>query len=481
MMREYARLRGLRRALIPVPVLTPRLSGLWLGLVTPAQARIGRELVEGLRNPTVVRSSAARDTFGIRPMPLREAFTRAIDEDAAVRCKIDARLVVVDAPPAQAFGPIRRIGGAEGWYFGDPLWQLRSWLDRCVGGSGMPRYRRDPEICAIGDVIDGWRVESYEHDRLLRLAAGLRLPGRGWLEYRVAPLGDGARSVISQTAIFDPRGVTGRLYWYGVLPLHALMFRGLLRQIARRATPAAAQSPLSTVAYCSIAGAPAAEVFGWHEALNRVAAALFRPVLTVAFAHRHRIVRASVGRAHAPVARWAAAVVLVAAAALLPAAARAQRGAPVRTVSLVDLDRYAGDWFEIARFPNRFQRQCVGDVRASYARRADGRLDVVNRCRTANGQTEARGVARIVDEETFARLKVRFAPAWLSFLPFVWGDYWIIALAPDYSWAVVGDPGRDYLWILARVPHLDEQSMALARTAARDNGFDIERLVPTPQ
>jgi apolipoprotein D and lipocalin family protein len=153
----------------------------------------------------------------------------------------------------------------------------------------------------------------------------------------------------------------------------------------------------------------------------------------------------------------------------------------VRTVASVDLDRYVGDWFEIARFPNRFQRQCVGDVRASYARRPDGRIDVVNRCRTAEGQTEARGVARLVDGQTGARLKVRFAPAWLSWLPAVWGDYWIIGLGPDYSWAVVGDPGREYLWILARARRLDGDAMAAARTAARDNGFDIGRLVATPQ
>jgi apolipoprotein D and lipocalin family protein len=170
---------------------------------------------------------------------------------------------------------------------------------------------------------------------------------------------------------------------------------------------------------------------------------------------------------------------LAAAMTLQAAAAHAQT--PVRTVSFVDLDRYLGDWFEIARFPTRFQRQCVGDVRATYARRADGRLDVVNRCRTAQGETEARGVARIVDERTFAKLKVRFAPAWLSWLPMVWGDYWIIGLAPDYSWAVVGDPGREYLWILARASRLDDESTAAARAAARDNGFDVRRLVPTSQ
>jgi apolipoprotein D and lipocalin family protein len=179
--------------------------------------------------------------------------------------------------------------------------------------------------------------------------------------------------------------------------------------------------------------------------------------------------------------RWAPAAALAAVVTLQPAGAHAQPPAPVRAVPLVDIDRYLGDWFEIARLPNRFQRTCVGDVRATYARRPDGRLDVVNRCRTAEGETEARGVARIVDERTYAKLKVRFAPAWLSRLPMVWGDYWIIGLAPDYSWSVVGEPGRNYLWILARAPRLDDESIAAARLAARTNGYDVERLVPTPQ
>jgi apolipoprotein D and lipocalin family protein len=207
--------------------------------------------------------------------------------------------------------------------------------------------------------------------------------------------------------------------------------------------------------------------------------AVIRSVLTVAFAHRHRVVRASVGGARRPAARrWAtAAVALAAAVALQATAAAAQTAVPPRTVPFVDLDRYAGDWFEIARLPNRFQRQCVGDVRASYARRADGRLDVVNQCRTDDGRIQARGIARVVDDRTFARLKVRFAPAWLAFLPFVWGDYWIIGLAEDYSWAVVGSPDREYLWILARTPRLDDESAAAARGIARANGFDVERLI----
>jgi apolipoprotein D and lipocalin family protein len=157
-----------------------------------------------------------------------------------------------------------------------------------------------------------------------------------------------------------------------------------------------------------------------------------------------------------------------------------QNTPPVQTVASVDLHRYAGDWFELARFPNRFQRQCAGDVQASYSRRDDGRIDVVNRCRAEDGRvTEARGVARVEDPRTFAKLKVRFAPAVLSFLPFVWGDYWIIGLADDYSWAVVGSPDRQYLWILARTPAIDAARYAAAIEAARANGFDVERLIET--
>jgi apolipoprotein D and lipocalin family protein len=155
------------------------------------------------------------------------------------------------------------------------------------------------------------------------------------------------------------------------------------------------------------------------------------------------------------------------------------RAEAVRTVDRVDLDRYAGEWFEIARFPNRFQNACVSDVRARYSRRSDGRIDVVNRCRSAEGMTEAKGVARVVDARSSAKLKVRFAPAALSFLPFVWGDYWILGLADDYSWAVVGSPDRKYLWILSRTPALPAASYAAALAAARSNGFDVDRLQTT--
>jgi apolipoprotein D and lipocalin family protein len=173
---------------------------------------------------------------------------------------------------------------------------------------------------------------------------------------------------------------------------------------------------------------------------------------------------------------------IVVLAVLMVAPIEGQKPGPVRTVDTVDLDRYIGDWFEIARFANRFQRTCVGDVQARYARRYDRHIDVINRCRTADGGLiEAHGIARVVDPRTSAKLKVRFAPAMLSFLPWVWGDYWIVGLASDFSWAVVGSPDRKYLWILARTPSLNTARFASAVADAQANGFDVERLMKTAQ
>ena len=235
MMREYATLRGLRRLLLPVPVLTPHLSGLWLALVTPSQARIGRALVEGLKNSTVVRSPDAREWFSIAPTPLRAALETAIADGAPTRLRIDTRSTIVAVPPARAFAPIRKIGGASGWYFLNLLWRVRGWMDDRAGGVGMRRGRRDPDLCGTGDVIDGWTVEAFEPDRRLRLSSDWKLPGRGWLEFEVTPEGNGEQSRIRQTATFDPRGLLGRAYWIALIPLHSLLFRGLLQRIAQRA------------------------------------------------------------------------------------------------------------------------------------------------------------------------------------------------------------------------------------------------------
>ena len=153
---------------------------------------------------------------------------------------------------------------------------------------------------------------------------------------------------------------------------------------------------------------------------------------------------------------------------------------PLKTVMVVDLDRYAGVWYEIARYPNNFQAQCSGDVSAEYEKRADGKITVINRCKKKNGTYEqAEGVARVVENAGNAVLKVRFAPAWLSWLPMVWGDYWIIALSPDYAWAVVGEPKREYLWILSRTKTMPEDAYRMAVQHATAQGFKADRLIKT--
>jgi uncharacterized protein YbjT (DUF2867 family) len=257
-MRVYARCRGLRIRMIPVPVLTPYLSSLWLGLITPLYARIGRKLIESIVHSTVVRDARALKAFDIQPMGIEAAISRALaNEDkafaetrwsdalsssgelpdrAGVRFGtrlVDSRTVKIDRPPAIAFQPIQRIGGDTGWYACNWLWHLRGALDLLVGGVGMRRGRAHAENLRVGDTVDFWRVEAYEPDHRLRLVAEMKLPGRAWLEFEVT--GDEKSSTITQTAIYDPIGLFGRLYWYAVCPLHHFVFSGMLRNIAAAA------------------------------------------------------------------------------------------------------------------------------------------------------------------------------------------------------------------------------------------------------
>jgi uncharacterized protein YbjT (DUF2867 family) len=253
-MREYARQRGLHRLMIPVPVLSPRISSLWLGLVTPLYARVGRKLIEGVRNPTVVEDDSALESFTVRPRGMSESIRRALaNEDrefASTRWSdangykkrrprrfgrrfVDSQSVRTDVPPDAAFEPVRRIGGDVGWYYGDALWRVRGFLDRLVGGPGLRRGRRDPVDLRPGDALDFWRVEAFEPDRLLRLRAEMRLPGRAWLQFEAKP--DNGGSILTQTAVFDPTGLAGVAYWYALFPIHAAMFRRMLRNVARAA------------------------------------------------------------------------------------------------------------------------------------------------------------------------------------------------------------------------------------------------------
>jgi apolipoprotein D and lipocalin family protein len=158
------------------------------------------------------------------------------------------------------------------------------------------------------------------------------------------------------------------------------------------------------------------------------------------------------------------------------------RAKELSTEASVDLNRYAGRWYEIARYPNRFQKQCAGNTTADYKLLPNGRIEVINQCRESDGSAKAvKGEAKIIDKTTNSKLKVRFAPSFISFLPFVWGDYWIIDLGPDYEYSVVGDPGRKYFWILAREPRLDDKTYTGILERAAANGFDPSKVVKTPQ
>lgn len=257
LMQEYARQRGLTRWMIPVPVLTPHLSSLWLGLVTPLYARVGRKLIESLRYPSVVHDPRGMSTFSVMPRGVSEAIARALSqEDAAFAATrwsdavsssllkpgkprrfgnriVDSRAVPVQAPAEATFAAVTRIGGKTGWYYADFLWQLRGALDILVGGIGLRRGRRDPAQLRPGDALDFWRVDAVEAARRLRLRAEMKLPGRAWLEFEITPKDSGCE--LRQTAIFDPVGLAGLLYWWVLYPVHVVIFRGMLRRIATTA------------------------------------------------------------------------------------------------------------------------------------------------------------------------------------------------------------------------------------------------------
>lgn len=261
MFRIYAKVRGLNRTLVNVPVLTPRLSSHWVGLVTPISNTLARPLIEGLDNEvTVDHPEKTRELFpDVRPISyeaaVRLAMRRTSSGDipsvwnsalSSLPSEMDrtqmletteglfkeTRQLTVDAAPETTFGVIKRLGGRTGWLYGNTLWRLRGVVDQLMGGVGFRKGRRSDTDLRVGDTVDFWRVEALDEGCLLRLRAEMKLPGRAWLQFEVVPDAESTR--IIQTTFFEPKGLAGTLYWYAVALPHRFLFAGMLDALAER-------------------------------------------------------------------------------------------------------------------------------------------------------------------------------------------------------------------------------------------------------
>lgn len=269
-----------RRIIIPVPVLTPRLSSGWISLITPVSYRIARPLADGLRNRVVVTSDLVQRLMPHRPLSSTEAIRQAIQQvrgnDVSTRWSVagpvagdpdwaggkvftDARTIEVDANPAAVFAAVCRVGGGHGWYAGDLLWRLRGWMDTLAGGPGLRRGRRLPDRIEFGETLDFWRVVGIDRNRSLTLLAEMKLPGEARLNFSLEPVlarTGGTSTRLTMTAKFRPKGVLGLLYWYAVLPLHNLVFGGMLRGIKRAAEDGAIDETAPQNVRAADGGAP---------------------------------------------------------------------------------------------------------------------------------------------------------------------------------------------------------------------------------
>jgi uncharacterized protein YbjT (DUF2867 family) len=260
MLMGYAKERGLKRLLVRTPVYAPRLSAYWVHMVTPIHWRVVLPLIEGLRLRLVVRQAAARDIFPqIKPLDFQTAVHLAVGRVQRDNIEtswadslsstmgslqpyhltveegmmIERRQVLLNVPAASVFRAYTGLGGERGWLFMDWAWVLRGWLDKAFGGVGLRRGRRHPDDLRTGEALDFWRVEEVEQDRLLRLRAEMRVPGKAWLEFR--SIDQQEKTLLTVVAYFAPRGLWGTLYWYLMWPFHKFIFDGLTRRVASRA------------------------------------------------------------------------------------------------------------------------------------------------------------------------------------------------------------------------------------------------------
>lgn len=263
LMKTYAKVRGLKRLWIPIPLLTPRLSSYWLRLVTPLPTSVARLLIEGLRSEVIVRDTLARDLFpkiqlldcrgavafalargeaeqlaARVPTPSRTASesqnvqTLITNEQGIIR---EARSIQVNAPAARVYSIVEKLGGKNGWPAANWAWKLRGYIDHLLGGPGLRRQKTTK--LSVGDPLDFWRVESLDPGRLIRLRAEMKVPGKAWLQFQVRPCAENESELV-QTAFFKPKGLTGLLYWYALLPAHWYIFKRLVTQLARQAEAA---------------------------------------------------------------------------------------------------------------------------------------------------------------------------------------------------------------------------------------------------
>src|SRR5581483_6977930 len=251
MMLGYARHRGLQRLLLRVPVLTPRLSSYWLDLVTPVPPAVSRPLIEGLRSESVCTTALAARLFpSIRPVSSSSAVQRALERPAPLMSLpgmdgashrtfradgiiCDVRETIVEAPPERVFELIGNVGGNNGWLYANFLWSVRGWIDGLIGGVGLKRGRSRASGIEAGDVIDFWQVDRADAPSCVLLRAEMRLPGEAWLQFNLTQQPDN-RTLLRCCAWFQPRGLGGEIYWYGLYPVHALIFSGMLRAIRKQ-------------------------------------------------------------------------------------------------------------------------------------------------------------------------------------------------------------------------------------------------------
>ena len=255
-MRVMAEEVGLRkRIVIPIPFFTPKLSSYWIHLVTPLSKDIAKPLAEGLRNPVICHDHRISQIIPQELLTVRAAIRAALQKIAHSDVETswsmagpipgdpdwaggtvfkDLREAEIAAPDWAVFRAVCRVGGGHGWYAADWLWRIRGWMDVMVGGPGLRRGRRDPEMVGYGEALDFWRVTGYERDAKLVLRAEMKVPGEALLEFLISPQPD-SKCVLKQEALFLPRGLFGILYWYSVVPFHAVVFKGMLKGIENEA------------------------------------------------------------------------------------------------------------------------------------------------------------------------------------------------------------------------------------------------------